>query len=218
MFNLEVLGLGRRRGFDSRTVSRLLYDMMMDIHIPKGCTSVSMDEIGGHQVVLFGSRLNDVHVKTDNSMISKKTGKSGAGKGADLKKKLDKVFSQYIRLRDMLPGTTLFRCISCGKVYPIGNADCGHYINRKHMSTRFSEVNCNAQCRQCNRFDEGNMSGYRLGLIRKYGEQRVAFLEAQKYETRKYFDYEYEALIAHYKKEIARILEQRKLTIRCLTK
>lgn len=144
--------------------------------------------------------------------------KAAASKGADLKKKLDRVFSQYIRLRDMLPGTTLFRCISCGKVYPISNADCGHYINRKHMSTRFSEVNCNAQCRQCNRFDEGNMSGYRLGLIGKYGEQRVAFLEAQKYETRKYYDYEYEALIAHYKKEIAHCLEQRKLTIRCLTK
>lgn len=50
--------------------------------------------------------------------------KAAASKGADLKKKLDRVFSQYIRLRDMLPGTTLFRCISCGKVYPISNADC----------------------------------------------------------------------------------------------
>lgn len=144
--------------------------------------------------------------------------KAAASKGADLKKKLDRVFSQYIRLRDMLPGTTLFRCISCGKVYPISNADCGHYINRKHMSTRFSEVNCNAQCRQCNRFDEGNMSGYRLGLVKMYGETRVAYLEAQKYEIRKYSDYEYEELIKHYKKVIAHILEQRKLTIRCLTK
>jgi uncharacterized C2H2 Zn-finger protein len=85
-----------------------------------------------------------------------------------LKSKLDKVFSQYIRLRDMLPGTTLFKCISCGNIYSITKADCGHYINRSHMSTRFSEVNCNAQCRDCNRFDEGNMSGYRQGLIRKY--------------------------------------------------
>lgn len=217
--SFKGLGLGRRRGFDSRTASKLFNNMMMDIHIPKGCASVLMDEIDGRQVLLFGSSLNDVHTeKTDKSMVLKRMGKSGADKGADLKKKLDKVFSQYIRLRDMLPGTTLFRCISCGKVYPISNADCGHYINRKHMSTRFSEVNCNAQCRQCNRFDEGNMSGYRLGLIGKYGEQRVAFLEAQKYETRKYYDYEYEALIAHYKKEIAHILEQRKLTIRCLTK
>lgn len=177
--SFKGLGLGRSRGFDSRTA-------------------------------------NICRERDNMGFYCKK--KAAASKGADLKKKLDRVFSQYIRLRDMLPGTTLFRCISCGKVYPISNADCGHYINRKHMSTRFSEVNCNAQCRQCNRFDEGNMSGYRLGLIGKYGEQRVAFLEAQKYETRKYYDYEYEALIAHYKKAIAHILEQRKLTIRCLTK
>ena len=144
--------------------------------------------------------------------------KAPASKGAELKKKLDRVFSQYIRLRDMLPGTTLFRCISCNKVYPIGEADCGHYINRKHMSTRFSEVNCHAQCRQCNRFDEGNMSGYRLGLVRMYGETRVAYLEAQKYETRKYSDYEYEELIRYYKKEIARMLGERGEKITVLSK
>lgn len=135
----------------------------------------------------------------------------------DLKKKLDAVFSRYIRLRDMLPGTTVFRCISCGMIKPITQADCGHYLNRQHMSTRFSEINCNAQCRSCNRFDEGNMSGYRRGLVKKYGEQRVALLESQKNDTRKYTSFEYEALIAHYKGEIARILKERNLTIRCLT-
>ena len=135
-----------------------------------------------------------------------------------LKAKLDKVFSQYIRLRDMIPGTTIFRCISCGMIYPITQADCGHYINRQHMSTRFSEVNCNAQCRRCNRFDEGNMSGYRKGLVKRYGEQRVVFLEASKNTTRKYSDFEYEALIEHYKKEINRMLKERGLKIGCLTK
>ena len=45
-------------------------------------------------------------------------------------------------------------------------ADNGHFINRKHMSLRFSETNCNAQCRSCNRFDEGNMTGYNLGMIK----------------------------------------------------
>lgn len=135
-----------------------------------------------------------------------------------LKSKLDKVFSQYIRLRDMLPGTTLFKCISCGNIYPITKADCGHYINRSHMSTRFSEVNCNAQCRDCNRFDEGNMSGYRQGLIRKYGEQQTILLEDSKNDIRKYSDFEYEALIEHYKKEINRMLKERGLKIGCLTK
>ena len=122
-----------------------------------------------------------------------------------LKAKLDRVFSQYIRIRDMMPGG-VFRCISCGQIKPIEQADCGHYINRQHMATRFSEINCNAQCRSCNRFDEGNMQGYRRGLVQKYGEQRVMLLEAQKYETRKYTDFEYEALIKHYRAEIKKMM------------
>lgn len=134
------------------------------------------------------------------------------------REKLDKVFSQYIRLRDMMQGG-VFRCISCGKLKPINQADCGHYINRQHMSTRFSEVNCNAQCRSCNRFDEGNMSGYRAGLVRKYGEARVCLLESQKYDTRKYSDFEYEVLIKHYKEEIKKLLEAKgETSISCLTK
>ena len=137
---------------------------------------------------------------------------------ASLKRRLDTEFSRYIRLRDMIPGTTVFRCISCGLIKPINQADCGHYINRSHMNTRYSEINCNAQCKNCNRFDEGNIQGYRRGLVMKYGEKKVLLLESSKYETRKYAEYEYEALIAHYKEEIKRMLEERNLDISCLTR
>lgn len=134
-----------------------------------------------------------------------------------LKEKLDRVFSQYIRLRDMLPGN-VFQCISCGRIKPINQADCGHYINRQHMATRFSEVNCNAQCRSCNRFDEGNMSGYRAGLVRKYGETKVVLLESMKNDVRKYTDFEYEALIKHYQFKIKMLLALKNVEISCLTK
>lgn len=118
-------------------------------------------------------------------------------KKPDLKAKLDKEFSLYIRLRDSSGG--YFKCISCGQIKPFEQADCGHYINRQHMSTRFDEMNCNAQCRHCNRFMEGNMQGYRQGLVAKYGEQEVQLLEAKKYQSRKYSDFEYEQLIKYYK-------------------
>lgn len=120
-----------------------------------------------------------------------------------LKEKLDRVFSMYIRLRDSNNG--YFRCISCGRILPFDQADCGHYINRQHMATRYSEINCNAQCRKCNRFDEGNMSGYRMGLIKKYGEQQVLLLELQKNTSRKYSEIEYLALIDHYNREIKKL-------------
>ena len=127
---------------------------------------------------------------------------------SNYKDKLDRVFSKFIRLRDCMPNG-YFRCISCGKIKPLNQADCGHYINRQHMSTRFDEHNCNAQCRECNRFDEGNIQGYRRGLIQKYGEQRVLLLELKKSDIKQYSDFEYDALIKHYDKEI-KILEHEK--------
>jgi hypothetical protein len=62
------------------------------------------------------------------------------------------------------------------------------------------------------------MQGYRSHLVWKYGENRVLLLEAQKYETRKYTEFEYKALIEHYKKEVKRLLQEKGLEISCLTK
>lgn len=137
---------------------------------------------------------------------------------ASLKRTADTEFSRYIRLRDMIPGTTVFRCISCGLIKPISQADCGHYINRQHMNTRYNEMNCNAQCRSCNRFDEGNIQGYRRGLIKKYGEQKVLLLESMKNDYMKYSEAEYRILIADYRLRYEKILEKRNLSLACLTK
>jgi len=117
-----------------------------------------------------------------------------------LVKSLDKIFSQFIRLRDTKGG--LGRCISCQKVITYKECDCGHYINRKHMTTRFDEKNCNAQCISCNRFDEGNMQGYRRGLIQKIGEYETDLLEVKKHGTSTMGVFELELLIKDYKRKI----------------
>lgn len=132
------------------------------------------------------------------------------GKRNSLMARLDNTFSEYIRLRDARRDGT-FVCISCGKIKPYEQADCGHYINRQHMSLRYSEKNCNAQCRQCNRYDEGNIQGYRRGLIAKYGEPVVLWLEAMKHETKKITEFEYKAMIDHYRKEVKRIKAEKQL-------
>lgn len=142
--------------------------------------------------------------KAHDSERGKKSCKS------DLVKKLDKVFSMYIRLRDTMPNG-YFKCISCSQIKPFEQGDNGHYVNRQHMSLRFSEVNCNMQCRKCNRFDEGNIMGYRQGLLKKYGEQRVVLLEAQKHESKHWADFELEAMIKHYKKECERLKKEKRL-------
>lgn len=129
---------------------------------------------------------------------------------ADLKRKLDTVFSQYIRLRDA-DGYGYIHCISCGKIVFWKEADNGHFINRKHMSLRFSETNCNAQCRACNRFDEGNMTGYNLGLIKKYGHQTIDLLIVAKNQLNKISDAEYKMLIKYYQDKVKLLLKEKNL-------
>ena len=115
-------------------------------------------------------------------------------------RKADEAFSLFIRTRDSQPYSgRAFRCISCGRVLPISQADCGHYVNRAHMSLRFSELNCHAQCRHCNRFREGNIQDYRRGLIEHIGEQRLLLLESQKHITTKLSTFELSLLARHYK-------------------
>lgn len=126
------------------------------------------------------------------------------------KDKLDRIFSEYIRLRDA-DNNGYIRCISCGKVVFWKDADNGHFINRKHMSLRFSETNCNAQCRACNRFDEGNMTGYNLGIIKKYGQQVVDLLILAKNQVNKISNTEYKILITHYKQKVKEIKSQKNL-------
>lgn len=119
-----------------------------------------------------------------------------------LMKKADESFSLFIRTRDSQAYEgKAFKCISCGRVLPIEQADCGHYVNRQHMSLRFSEKNCSSQCRSCNRFQEGNIQDYRKGLIEKIGESQVLLLEATKHLTNKITDFELDLLAKHYKKE-----------------
>ncbi len=137
----------------------------------------------------------------------KTTVKSDRSKVVD---RLDTIFSKYIRRRDC--GFSYGRCISCGSIITYSSSDAGHYINRKHMSLRFDEVNVNAQCRQCNRFDEGNVQGYRRGLIEKYGEKATDMLEIKKHNSCHLSIFEIELLINEYELKLAQIESKLKKT------
>lgn len=125
------------------------------------------------------STVLNLQIGEKSTCSKKKTGKRLTEKG--LKDKLDRIFSLFIRHRDSKDGA--FKCISCGQIKSYSLADCGHYINRANMTTRFDEINCNAQCSHCNRFREGNNQGYRKGLIKKYGEPAIEMLEMKKHNT-----------------------------------
>lgn len=83
------------------------------------------------------------------------------------KTKIDREFHDYIRRRDADNETGYCKCISCNKIIHYTESDGGHFISRKHLSTRYDEQNVNAQCRKCNRFEDGRQFEYSLNL----GEQ-----------------------------------------------
>ncbi|MEG1950849.1 MAG: recombination protein NinG [Odoribacter sp.] len=126
------------------------------------------------------------------------------------KEKLDRIFSQYIRLRDV-NSDGYGMCISCGKIIHWKEGDAGHYINRAEMSTRYCEKNVHLQCRFDNRFREGNMLGYTKGLIKKYGIGILDELEILKSSTSHLSKFEYDVLIKHYQSEVKRLLKEKNL-------
>lgn len=94
-----------------------------------------------------------------------------------LKKKAQDIFNKWIRNRDKYE-----RCISCGG--PVEQA--GHYFSSGHFSSlTFDEMNVNGQDIRCNMFLNGNLIYYRMGLVKKYGEDAVRELE-KKAEVRVY--------------------------------
>lgn len=98
-----------------------------------------------------------------------------------LHKKLWKVFSEYIRLRDA-DANGYCRCISCGGVHFWKRIQAGHYVSKgvSHF-LKYDENNVHAQCGRCN-LNEGNTVEYRNRLITKIGIKAVELLE----ETMKY--------------------------------
>lgn len=87
-------------------------------------------------------------------------------------------FNRYVRIRDENKP-----CISCGSE-PVqqrvgGMRDCGHYLSRGAHGNRvrYRLDNTASQCVHCNRYLSGNVANFRLGLIDRWGIDRITALE-----------------------------------------
>ena len=86
-----------------------------------------------------------------------------------LVKKLDTIFSLYIRLR--YAENEIVECFTCGKqAHYKDNMQCGHFQSRRHYATRWNSINCQVQCKSCNVFQYGEQFVFGLRLNAKYGE------------------------------------------------
>jgi len=91
-------------------------------------------------------------------------------KGITLIAKAQEVFNKFIRERDKNKP-----CISCGAFHTL---QAGHFYSAGHHNAlRFNEDNVHGQCLRCNYYLSGNLSNYRVNLIKKIGIQRVEKLD-----------------------------------------
>lgn len=124
--------------------------------------------------------------------------------------KLWKVFSIYIRMRDADKNGNI-KCITSGRIIHWKMADAGHFIPRRHMATKFDERNVHGQSRNSNRFNAGEQFVYAKNIDKKLGEGMADRLLALSRTTKKFHSFEIDALTEHYKKEVARLKQEKGL-------
>jgi len=86
--------------------------------------------------------------------------------------------SQYILLRDSMPGHEYCRCCTCGCVIPVRGhqSHAGHFIGKGHGGSSgvyFDERNVHAQCHNCNTYEQGNGPAYYEFMLHKYGQEVI---------------------------------------------
>ena len=114
-----------------------------------------------------------------------------------LVKKLDTIFSHYIRMRNANRNGYV-ECVTCGKQDHWKSMDCGHFMSRKHLSTRWHEDNCQVQCKSCNVFRYGEQYKYSIWL----GQEKAEELHQLSRQTLKLYDYDLLDLINIYKEKV----------------
>jgi hypothetical protein len=76
---------------------------------------------------------------------------------------MDIIFSQLIRLT-YANEYGMVQCFTCPDIKHWKQMQCGHFISRAQMPTRFSIKNCRPQCKDCNEGKRGNLAVFANGL------------------------------------------------------
>lgn len=147
--------------------------------------------------------------KPEKEEVEKKTGNRFKKTTANDEKLWD-IFSIYIRLRDANKNG-MITCVTSGRVVHWKDSDAGHFISRRHLSTKFDEQNVHAQSRHDNRFQYGRQFEYAKFIDKKYGIGTADKLLVKSRMICKRGQFEIDTMSDFYKKEVDRIKTEKKL-------
>jgi len=126
-----------------------------------------------------------------------------------LVRKLDTLFSKFIRQRDWFPnwsasGERICQCCTCGAIKEDANSQvhAGHFQKRGNWNTRWDEMNVHAQCKKCNTFQGGRDFEFGLYIDKKYGPGTAEKLYIKAKMPRKWMRVELEEMIKVYKEKL----------------
>jgi hypothetical protein len=128
---------------------------------------------------------------------------------APREKKLDRIFSMYIRVRDSVDG--ICQCCTCGALFPIDKMDAGHFMSRIHKSTRWDERNVAGQCRYCNRYRDGAQYQFSKYIDHRWGTGTSEILFSLSVKPKKWTAFELDFEIAKFTELLNRLKAEKEL-------
>jgi hypothetical protein len=93
-------------------------------------------------------------------------------KRSTLIKKLDKIFSVWVRRKNEDHGGYV-DCFTCGVTKHWKEVDAGHFQSRGKYATRWHEDNVKPQCKKCNAFRGGEQYQFALNLGSELADELV---------------------------------------------
>jgi len=90
-----------------------------------------------------------------------------------LVKKLDVVFSRWVRLSNA-DDKGYCECVTCSKKVYWKEIQAGHFMSRRHYSTRWDQENVKPQCKACNIFGQGKQYEYSIYLGKSLSDDLLA--------------------------------------------
>jgi hypothetical protein len=127
-----------------------------------------------------------------------------------LRKDLDILFSQYIRLRDADNAGNI-RCCTTNKLIPWKDSNAGHFFSKRgNPALIFEESNVNAQSRMANRLQRNNITwDYLIYMEKKWGRKELDRLASLRNIPFKFTREWLMEKIEHYAKEVEKLKNEK---------
>lgn len=124
--------------------------------------------------------------------------------------KLDLLFSEYIRMRNCDEHGNV-TCITCGEEFHWTDVQCGHYMKRGNMATRYNLQNCGEQCSTCNVANDGMEEQHQNYIEAIYGLGTAEKLERLGREERHFSEHDLQNMMKELVSELKAVKQEKGL-------